>query len=644
MGYIANPIVDDRNEFLLGSHRYKLAKPIAIQQATIFPQKTIIGDYGQDTNPVISTVSVSDLSGGIAVLRYRYQERRLLGLNRVWTSRNIDLSWPNAITLAPLVNDAGEPGALTLVIRAVNLLGGTMAVVFSGGEVYTFDGASTWSAIVDTLPAAPTDSCWFNSRIFYALGATGYSYQTAAGSAATDVSASATNPGPTTFTVYDNKIYAIDTAGTLWRSTTGNVDTWQKLATIPIQDTTLTELVVYDDANGDPTVWALTPFGPWIYDAVNDIWHQSKFQVPYYRRGGATVTNRSLGCVHKDSIIFHATNHTVYKLTMNGGTLVVQDISIDFPDGQPYDSSGPPVGLLGEAHKFVSDGKHLFCTYGASAANSTPNAAVLQYNDFGWVPIYVNTASVAATATELFVASAADHAFRLYFNTQTAFAGNTNNLGYISLSQLHQSPHIGNSGRNFAASGVFELPRFDGEYEAQQKTAIALRVMVAGASATETVTMAYRIDGSIGSYTTHGSAIVSNGESVLRFGTNNVGLAFKDIELRGTLARGGTDTNAPVILYIALDYIRLPEVRRGFQVTIDINKDFDDQTPDQQITNLWAEVEASTFSTFAYRDDVDNTKSYLVKAMRPAGEENTGRNYNGMYSLFLYEITKNNGS
>ena len=68
---------------------------------------------------------------------------------------------------------------------------------------------------------------------------------------------------------------------------------------------------------------------------------------------------------------------------------------------------------------------------------------------------------------------------------------------------------------------------------------------------------------------------------------------------------------------------------------------FAGRTPQQMIDHLWVHMKSENWGTFAYKDDSDNTRSYLVKLMRPSGEENTGSGSSGKYTVTMVEMGPN---
>lgn len=632
---IADARVVDENTALLYGQFYKLAGPVQVTMSTQLPPKLVTGDYGKDDNPFLSTYSVSDLRGGLGLRTHKEGQD-----NRFWNSENMNtLTVP--ITLGPLVTTITAP--TTGTIDNIAQLRDTIVFMWAN-KIYNLNSSGDgFSAQIDTIPGTlKRHTEFFNSRLFYPLSGysagsasnTGYSYQGDPAATGTDVA----TPYAQSFVTWDGKLYALDNTFTLYRSTTGdNAASWSNaLSQIPadyLKQEMQGKLVVYDNASGQPVIWAVLSDSVWIYDADSDKWYQSRVNFAHW---GLASGQALVAGTFDEHLIVQAGRSTLLQLTMGGQTLVVRDISYGHPDGLGLSGAATygPCGMAAWNHT-------LFVRH-ASVSGSTGSgdqAAILAFNGEGWHAIAVEAftaygALLAATHTV-----SGTLANRLYWTTRAS--ASAYDAKWLDLSTLTDNPIIA-TGKTYASSGFLELPYFDGGYEAQQKTALKVRIKLIGASANETVTVAYRIDGSTGSYTTLGSAITANTEQTIYFGTDREGLAFKNIQFKLTFARGGTTTNSPKLEYFSMDYLRVPETLRGFVVTLDCSETINGRSPGDQVNDIWTAISTNTLGTFCFRDtrmDPDGSeRNYLVKAMRPQGIEYAGYDERGKYTLYLVEL------
>ena len=623
---LTTPRIIDPGTIVLRDETYKIKGPVSVVMSSQFPTKRVIGDYGRDDNTHISTYTITDIRGGMGLWRYRDTKSEL---NRFWTAVTVNGLFPNSTTMGPLATSKGTPVAGSEHTAYGSLLGKDVATINS--NIYRIPSAATWAAAVDTIVGTARDTLVFNGRIFYFQGLDGYAYQTDGDGLATDVS----TPTVISGTIFDNNLYVIDASGppVLFRSPTGDSGSWKTLASIPGLDSIASpynlSLVVYVNASGDPTLWCCTEFGAYIYDVDNDKWSKVLDKPPSASGLAASFAAR-IGAVYNGSLYMISNKMNVLKMTMRDNALIVEDVGPNLEFGLDTATYYNPVIVSLE-----SDDRLLYALTSRSTINNNGVTVLLAYNGLGWFPIYrnVHNTTRASLALKIIVGAPSASTNRLYF---ADVSGTDTITRWINLTEFYQPPVLTTT-QEYGASTIIEYPYFDADYPGQQKNALKVRVKLTGASATEGVRIAYRIDGSTGAYTLMSSAITSDAENVQYFGTNNEGLAFKSIQLRASLAALGDSTVAPKIEYIQLEFERLPETLRGFSATIDCRDYFANRSPAEQIDDLWTILGTNTLVTFGYRDDNGNTRSYLVRAMSPEGVEGTGYEESGLYKLLLLE-------
>ena len=649
-GFISGAQVQDSSEIILYGQRYRLspddrgnAGKVNVTLATSFPPKMDIGsEFSRPSNPIVESYTVDDLRGGMGLVNYRTPA----DLNRYWYAENFDGTFLRAWTVGPQVTTtAAWPGGSARP-AGIGWLASSNVVAVStdtGPEIYNLSGdPPAWSALIDTLPAdLEGEIIEFSQRLFHPLGSYGYSYQATAASVATDVPTGANDPRAICFAVWDDKIWALDIVGKLWQSTTGDAGSWTGLATVPPivgigggDPPGFLQLVVYNDAGGDLTLWALTTRGAWIYDAVNDKWFATNFTYPhhYVATNGVGETERTLGIAHLDSIYLRYERDKLAKLTMGGGILQVD------PFASPFEPDGPWIPHDGYFAAFTYQGFRLFVLVSAQGGAGVQSLArtIFMFDQRGWHPIATISTSDSEGANFFRVVTTSDGS-KLYWHEISG----TSKISYIDLTKFSGHPTLAGSTREYAASGTVELPIFNAWNSTQTKIAQQARIKLSGAGSSATVQLAYRINGSVGAYTNVGSAIATTDEVVIPLGTNNTGIAFKSWQWEVTFTAPGSSNIAPKVEYLALDYVRKEEVQRGFQVNLDLSTSYFGRSPQQMLDDIWVHMKAESWGTFAYKDDADDTRSYLVKVMRPGGEEGTGGDTTGRYSLFLIEMGPN---
>lgn len=631
--YDSAPVIQEEGEILLYGHRYRLASDTKVQVslATKLPEKQVFGDYGDSSNPTFSTWTIDDLRGGSGLLQYSDTKKQL---NRFYESTFMNTLWANAITVADEYDSTtfSSPAAVpaNTDLNVLTKLSGRLIGIWGTATAPYYYNSGSWTvtavALGGTVQAKPTE---FLGSLYYPLGSYGYATQTAYNANATNVAAGAADPAAQDFVVWDNKLYAIDTANVLWVSATGAGGSWtSKVNVLPVDldvDYPYSRLVIYRDRTLEPVIWVLTHEGPFTWDETSDRWYRQDFSHPYFRY---PAVRRSTGIVWHGSLYVQTGPLDVYKLTMTADGLQVEDVSMSKDDG------------LFSQNSVITDWEQnnegIYCLVSRNEEFSDVDAEqhLMMYHEGGWHPtLWLGTGEATATLRTMVILHNSSGR-RLYFALGTTSA--TKVVGWLDLATQRQNPVTSDTKRFTISDGQLWTPFFSADYPGQTKLAVQARVKLRGASATDYVTPKYQLNGDVVTASTALSAVTANTEQTLRMGTNNVGVEFKSIRWHLLFTTDATVTTAPKLEYIALDYLRIPPTWKGFIVQIDVREnDPEARSGSQVIADLWTAIGTATLGTFGFRDDSGNINSYLVKVLAPQGEENTGLNEQGRYVLAL---------
>ena len=618
--FVSAPQVVDENDIILYGNHYKLGGPIQVVMHTTPPPKIRIGDKGADDNARVSSYTWNDLRGGGGL----WQIEDLVGDRmRFWEATPMNTLWPNQIGVigvdtvvtGPAGAGSGERPQAYMQLDATS----NQLAVF-GAETYNYSG-SAWSALIDTLPGTVVyDTIFYNGAVtgpalFIALGSSGYNYVTDVAVAGTDVASGTLSP--IAWAVWDNKLWALDTAGVLKTSITGT--TWDIHATVPAQFTNKASLKVFPNADGDATLWVITPSGVWIYDATSNVWTESGFQYPRYVK--AASSGNQLAVVYRNGLYVNCGLRKLVELRWVSGALVATDVSPLSPNGSSQVSM--TIGCM------AADGDLLYV-----ALHVTTYLYVMAYNGAGWHWVGYKSGTYSGAGNQVLTILNHDTIGHFLW-AGTALSDTVQALVGTNLTQLSEPP-LYSSISSAANVQSITLPYFGGANISSNKLGLKVRVKAA-ALPSGSITVAYRINGSAGSFTTLGT-ITNTTDTALWFGTSNVGLNFRTIQLKFT----PTDTVLIIMGYIVLEYLELPEVLRGFILDLDMSRDYMGQSPRVMIDNLWGALGTATLGTFGYHDDAGNTRSYLVHAEKPEGLENTTTgNEQGKYRVLLLAMRDN---
>ena len=623
--FVSAPQVVDENDIILYGNHYKLAAPIQVIMHTTPPPKIRIGEHGHEDDPRVASYHWHDLRGGKGL----WQIADLSAdNNRTWHTENMNLLWVHQLGMGPTATNFAAPGAVgaavgTNVIIRLNTNSGNPVVGFDDGRLFTYTGAA-WSALIDTLPGASIiyDAIVYTGSvsgkaIFYALGANGYSYQTDVTAVATD----STAIRPVAFAQYDGALWALGDTGILYSTTTGT--TWSTFAALPNTSGT-PALCTYRDPDGDAALWAVSEHAAYFYDKATNVWHNSGTAFGPYVKSGTYGYQRMQ--VFRDRLYIQMSDSSLFEFYCTGGSIVIRDVSPGLPDGMEF---------AGSIHSMAADNDLLYLTYSSGGQRT-----VLVYNTLGWTCIYSDEAAGGATPHPIaIIYSAPTSSQRELWVGNNLGNGSVPRFKIIDLEDGLVSPLLGAA--EVTTSGLFQLPYFGGSIHGK-KLALRLIARAARASASDTIQFAYRVDGSTGGFTNVGSALTGTTETSLWFGTNNVGVSFDSIQLQATYTNGAAGGEGPVLEYVTLKYMDLPEALRGFILDLDMTRDYMGVSPRVMIENLWTTLGRATLGTFGYHDDAGNTRSYLVHAERPEGLENTTTgNEQGKYRVLLLAMRDN---
>ena len=199
----------------------------------------------------------------------------------------------------------------------------------------------------------------------------------------------------------------------------------------------------------------------------------------------------------------------------------------------------------------------------------------------------------------------------------------------------------------FQASGAHQTGWFDAGMVGFDKIASHLQVNIppdpVGATATETVTVRYRVDGAADF--THLGTLSAPGRRILPFGAapDYLGVAFGEIELEWSMARGGTVTTSPAVKAVALHFLKNPHPRDSF--TIHVPLDFDaalwDYDPGEGRSRGAVEIRQDLEALLTKRGLVKmewGRYAWRVRLAQVTGSDATGRDERGSRLVSVVEV------
>jgi hypothetical protein len=214
-----------------------------------------------------------------------------------------------------------------------------------------------------------------------------------------------------------------------------------------------------------------------------------------------------------------------------------------------------------------------------------------------------------------------------------------NTLHYLSLySGVRKPKKI--SGYAYAAAGVHITPWFDAGAAAHDKLALRLRLYCRDTTATETVTVRYRLDHSATDRDTGWIELgVTDtvGESVFTF-AGGTGQVNKSVQFRFDLARAaGDNTKSPEIIAFALAYLKLGDPNWSWSFEVDCSGGYGGLTARELETALLAACRHPELLPFTFRNGTGGSETHHVKIHPLRGEAPSGDHFGGRYQLSVIE-------
>ena len=617
------------NEISLNSVYYRIGTSVRRFIASQFPGKITLGDYNLESNPITSTFVSSDHRGGLGIDRMDLSK----DLDRVWWSTG-QLRFKDHLVLPQLATASGtDPDADLTEFLTFN---GTLFAMGSG-FLYSYGTADTWSVIeVDTdktngfictdsgvgmVNSLPTAVFASRDGVMYTTDGINWSANT------TEASYIA---------FWNDLIWAIDSDGQLKYSSDLS-GSWTNEALLKMQKgEAIAGLIVTRNASQERVLYVVTQQGLYVHDDANARLIETDFKIPFQIDNGKGTT------AWRGSI-YYPSKMGVYKITVGSDSTVISTIGLDKEDGVPSSYRGKITKLIPTHNELLAvvdateqgtaGTTKIYVSTGSSSRKNTLSFGVTGYSyiagfdERGWEVKHI-TGSSSEGITGAFAGTDQGN-YRLWANYD-------DRTYYIDI-----PPDVTNPSQvstlKYASSSTFETPYFDAGVVAQNKVALALRVETNNPTTSETVTISYATNYST-TFTAF-DAITSSGETEIKLpsSTSPIGIEFRSIRFKVDLARGGTNTNTPDMIKLALLFKKTLPVQYGFDVMVDLSESYKGKSVIDLQSSIETAIATNTLMEFTYRDDSGGTRNYYVTILSAQALEQTGLNENARFRLTMSE-------
>jgi hypothetical protein len=611
-----------QGEVSLNGTRYPIARARdgsqRVQSLPVaYPEKTVIGDYTRDSNPELSSITWSDFRGGLGIDIMEGSQTDRYWSGYLWTRHKERVTLPVLATQTDAVGTAAGAGAQRLID-----LKGSMYVTFQDStalRAWKYDGSSAWGSNLHTMPSACNQALnVYMQNKEWAIFACTANWVRFDGTTWEDETDDAW-----LVAYWDNRLWKITQAGLLSYChdiTLATTPNWTDDAQIPLTNQGQPQsLFTGRNAAREEILYCTTEEGLFAHDAANARWLKV-FDWPYYLRAG----NEARAWRGR---IYIPVGMAVYEYTP-GQTAVVRLMGPDRDDGLTSDYFIYTMDSLEGTHNDL-----LMCGR-AGIWSVTAYPSVLAWDGRAWMVLWQDSGKDSGSTTmQSLVASYSHSAHRLWWI-------HDDRIWYMPLEAGVRNPKQSTTFTYAASSALTALktPWFHAGQRDIGKLAVRLKVETTGCSANETVTVGYALNYDDSSYTSW-AAITSDGVSTLQFPTsgNAVGVAFRAIRFRATLARGGTNTNSPVLVSITLEYDKKLDHKEAYQVLLDLGGsgwegEYMGSTAAQLRKALQTAKESATLVEFTFRDDSGNTRNFFTRVEAGPSDEETGHREAG-YAL-----------
>lgn len=265
----------------LNGLRYPLANVTGRSQLGIFQRKFTVGDASADSDDYQSSLILGNFSGGIGI----EDSDEGADTSRFWFGV-IDSRSSRMLALPPLVT-ATKPSGASGTARPLGVIGTQFYCCFDTNAYAFKSDNSGWHTTANALSYAPVNkSVPFDGSLWVPLGGNGCAHFTETTAATGTLTGTRdASPKAAALAIWNNKLYALGTDGTLWVVAPGST-TWNQIensggtALVLHAGETPKNLVSYFNRAGEPTLWAVTDRAAYMYYETAVEWRMSNIQFP----------------------------------------------------------------------------------------------------------------------------------------------------------------------------------------------------------------------------------------------------------------------------------------------------------------------------------------------------------------------------
>lgn len=407
--------------------------------------------------------------------------------------------------------------------------------------------------------------------------------------------------------VWDNKLWRINTAGEMWYSANpgDTTPTWTVCDAIPnISAETLRDPLIYQNIDGDETIYMPCPDVLKVYDSVADEWLDTQCTYPAHPYG-------SYSSIFWRDGIYTASGLNITSYTASAPALINTKTGLDQSDSLPST-------LNGCIQRLCAGYDVLYALVDSSLVTGTGYSSIWALYNGAWTCWWYDSVADQALDT-IIVSSAYQHRLWVISDDTTPMYYE---IPYGVINPLQLSDYEFDSG----ITGLHITPKFDAAWQAGNKLALQLAVGSRDCSVDNHIAVYYRTGQSNHDFTSNWTELGTIGDSTrpMKFTFDNgIGMLFDYIQFKFELT-SASDDESPDLLYFILSYVKIIPPSWGWVFQIDCSNEYDGRNSEQQIAELEDLALTQTLIALRIKDETRYVRIKSVESVQTTGESDIG--------------------
>ena len=622
---------------------YRLRNRVAWGLVSGQPPKLVIGDYNEQTNPRASSVSWTDLSGGIGVETMDVTDPAQH--KRAWYA-TANLRHDGQVILPG--RDTVTAQAAATDVDALPDYGNQMYKCHAT-TVYLYDLANDTNTSSRTLLNSVTD--WARGLV----GGTD-TLVLATGSECDYLQGStwARNTTDIKYVVFlDELLWGIDIAGQLYYTDDLSAG-WSTDALLQLPSGSVTGLITAWGDDNKRHIYAGTRVGIYAHNALDARFEPTGFaELPYHPQGGTGASG------WRGAIAYPAGSGMHLVGFSSGSPVGVADVAMgpDRDHGLPSTRRGNIVatasshnelfaalnGTIGSGWWTLSPpaaagaGSSRISTFGASKGYST----ILAWSEIDWRKngnrggwqVTWESGATDKEVTAITVSNSFD-SYRLWW------ASNRNVYTMPIPADVVNPLKVTSS--EYGETATIDYPWYTAGTPNTDKLALSTVLETSNPSTGETVTVTYALnfDDTTWYSTGHATPATATGQLRYYFGANRAGIVYRAIKYRVVLARAAANIRStPILRLLGLSYRQRIRRLYGIRAPLDVKTEdaADGRNAQQQLSDLRAVMNNGALVEVVWRSDDGDLQNYYMDPEDLIIEEESGFDYGSQVDFVALE-------